>query len=239
MRRWRGLPATLLAATIWSLAVPLAAEDKTIYAREADWDVSRSEWGNWANNFEKNTQPVLEKLFADGVIVEWWFSATSLHSEDGYTHTTGYSANSLANLQRALDALVEAGSNQSEDERRAFAGAVKKHRDSLLRSVVYRSRTAKIEDGYSAAPQTRSNAGRVSSTANGGRSTSSPCTTSSSMAGSSPPMGWTRSTSTRHRGPHQAGMRFWTRRVWTRLRCSGARFRDRALMVFTPRPVCQ
>lgn len=148
MRRWRSIPVALLAATILSLAVPLAAQDEAIYAREADWDVSRSEWGHWASNFEKNTQPVLEKLFADGVIVEWWFSATSLHSEDGYTHTTGYSATNLANLQHALDALVEAGSKQSEDERRAFAGAIRKHRDHLLRSVVYRSRAAKIEDGY-------------------------------------------------------------------------------------------
>lgn len=148
MRRWQIIPAALLAATIWALGVPLAAQDATLYAREADWDVSRSEWANWSSHFEKNTRPVLEKLLAAGVIVEWWFSTASLHSEDGYTHTTGYSATSLASLQQALGALVESDRNQSEDERRAFAAAVEKHRDRLLRSVVYRARATSIDGGY-------------------------------------------------------------------------------------------
>jgi hypothetical protein len=164
MIRWNPARALLLAATVGSLAVPVAAQDETLYARSSNWAVERSAWDSFEDSFKKNTQPVLEKLFADGVITEWWFDADSLHSEDGYTHSIGWSATSLANVERVLDALDEANEKLSEEERtkrtRAFATPLKKHRDRLLRSVVYRSRTATIENGYFGASANQAKRGK-------------------------------------------------------------------------------
>jgi hypothetical protein len=92
----------------------------------------------------------MEKLLADGVIIEFGADRNSVHSPDGYTHSTWFCARSLANLEKALDTLVESGSKLSPEERRKqdtdLAGT--KHADLILRSVQFKNRTLKTEKGY-------------------------------------------------------------------------------------------
>lgn len=71
------------------IVAPLAAQDDAgIYYREALWDVKRTHWSSYEENFTKNQKPILDKLLAEGVITEWAVTAESIHTEDGYSHAT-------------------------------------------------------------------------------------------------------------------------------------------------------
>jgi len=142
-----------VVAGLLGLAVvsPVRAEDQpVVYTRVAQWQIARPNWGAYEKDLKKNTVPVMEKLLADGVIIEFGADRTTVHTPDGFTHSTWFCAKSLANLEKALDTLVESESKLTPEERRKqdtdFAGT--KHADMILRSVLFRNRTAKMEKGY-------------------------------------------------------------------------------------------
>jgi hypothetical protein len=144
---------TALAVGVLGLAVVPAsrAQDQpVVYTRVAQWQIARPHWSAYEKDLKKNTVPVMEKLLADGVIVEFGADRQSVHTPDGYTHSTWFSAKSLANLEKALDTLVESESKLTPEERRRgdtdFAGT--RHADLILRSVQFRNRTVKTEKGY-------------------------------------------------------------------------------------------
>ena len=144
---------TAFVGSLLGLAVvsTVRAEDQpVVYTRVAQWQIARPNWGAYEKDLKKNTVPVMEKLLADGVIIEFGADRTTVHSPDGYTHSTWFCARSLANLEKALDALVESESKLTPEERRKqdtdFAGT--KHADMILRSVAYHNRTVKTEKGY-------------------------------------------------------------------------------------------
>ena len=144
---------TAFVASLLGLAVAstVRAEDQpVVYTRVAQWQIARPNWGAYEKDLKKNLVPVMEKLLADGVITEFGADRTTVHSLDGYTHSTWFCARSLAGLEKALDALVESESKLTPEERRKqdtdFAGT--KHADLILRSVAYHNRTVKTEKGY-------------------------------------------------------------------------------------------
>ncbi len=134
------------------LAGPLAAQDDDrIYIRVALWQVERARWSDFVEWFEQYDQPVMEQLFEAGTIVEWGLDASSVHRPDGYTHGTWFSATSLADLERVLDAFDEAMEASGDEGSRAladFASMITKHRDYLLRDLVRRSSDAQLDGGY-------------------------------------------------------------------------------------------
>ena len=122
-----------------------------VYTRVAQWQIARPHWGAYEKDLKKNTVPVMEKLLADGVIVE--FGADRHHGpHPGRATPTrpGSRAKSLADLEKALDTLVESENKLTPEERRKqdtdFAGT--KHADLILRSVAFRNRTVKTDKGY-------------------------------------------------------------------------------------------
>ena len=135
-----------------AMASPLPAQEQNIYAHLTNWDISRAHRGDFVAYVEKNLQPVLEKLFEEGEIIEWGLDASTLHTEDGYSHGLWWTATSIGNVEDVLDAFDEAASGLSEQERakrdREFASYIKKHSDSLVRSEVFRSRTTTTDEGY-------------------------------------------------------------------------------------------
>jgi hypothetical protein len=144
---------TAVALSLLGLAVvsTVRAEDQpVVYTRVAQWQIARPNWGAYEKDLKKNMVPVMEKLLADGVITEFGADRTTVHSPDGYTHSTWFCARSLSGLEKALDALVESESKLIPEERRKqdtdFAGT--KHADMILRSVGYHNRTVKTEKGY-------------------------------------------------------------------------------------------
>ncbi len=151
----RALVASLTAAALLTLAMvaPAAAEDPApVYTRVALWQVERAHWGDFVEFFTKYDQPVMEKLMADGVILEWGLDAESLHHPEGYTHATWFSATTMAGLEKALeayDAFYEKLPKQEQTASDAeFAAMITKHRDYLMRNVVLRSRAGDIKGAY-------------------------------------------------------------------------------------------
>ncbi len=144
--------AIALVGSVLGLAVvpTVRAEEPVVYTRVAQWQIARPNWGAYEKDLKKNTVPVMEKLLADGVITEFGADRTTVHSPDGYTHSTWFTAKSLAGLEKALDALVESESKLTDVERKKqdtdFAGT--KHADMILRSVSFKNRTVKTDKGY-------------------------------------------------------------------------------------------
>jgi hypothetical protein len=144
---------TALVASVLAVAVgsSVTAQDQpVVYTRVAQWQIARPSWGAYEKDLMKTTVPVMEKLLADGVIVEFGADRNTVHSPDGYTHSTWFTAKSLANLEKALDALVASESKLTPEERRRqdteFSGT--KHADLVLRSVQFKNRAVKAEKGY-------------------------------------------------------------------------------------------
>ncbi len=147
--RW----ATAVVGSVLGLAVAsnVRAEDQpVVYTRVAQWQIARAHWSAYEKDLKKNTVPVMEKMVADGLILEFGADRNSVHTPDGYSHSTWFAAKSLANLEKALDTLIESESKLTPEERKKqdtdFAGT--RHADLLLRSVLFRNRTIKTDKGY-------------------------------------------------------------------------------------------
>ena len=107
-------------------------------------------WEAYTEDLKKNTLPVLEKLLADGVITQYGLVSATIHTPDGYTHSTWYSSRTIAGLEKALAAILAADKKLPAAERRRgdtdFAGT--KHADLLVRSRILRAQTTKLTSGY-------------------------------------------------------------------------------------------
>jgi len=144
---------TAFVGSLLALAVvsTVRAEDQpVVYTRVAQWQIARPNWGAYEKDLKKNLVPVMEKLLADGTITEFGADRTTVHTPDGFTHSTWFCARSQAGLEKALEALVESESKLTPEERRKqdtdFAGT--KHADLILRSIGYHNRTVKTEKGH-------------------------------------------------------------------------------------------
>jgi len=146
------LKATLMAGALFlAFAKPMISQDQPpLYTRIASWNIARVNWADFEKDYKKNEQPVMEKLLADGVIIQYGFDAVTVHTPEGQTHSNWFSARTLANLEKALDTLVAASEKLSPDERRRqntdFAG--EKHRDFIVRSLVHKVRPVNLDKGY-------------------------------------------------------------------------------------------
>ncbi len=135
--------ALVFVFLVCSASAGLAQEAPTVYTSVALWDVPRAKWGDFVAHMEKDA-PTLEKLVADGVIVEWGIDSEALHSPEGYTHSLWMSAHSMADLEKAGDSL----SAYSPDARAALDAMVTKHMDLYFRSAFYASRPARLTSGF-------------------------------------------------------------------------------------------
>jgi len=144
---------TALVGSVLGLAVvsTVRAQDQpVVYTRVAQWQIARPNWGAYEKDLKKSLVPVMEKLLADGVIIEFGADRTTVHTPEGYTHSTWFCAKSLAGLEKALDTLVESENKLTPEERKKqdtdFAGT--KHADLILRSVLFKNRMVKTDKGY-------------------------------------------------------------------------------------------
>ena len=86
------------------------------------------------------------------MIIEWGTDAVSFHTADGPTHSTWFSAKSIAGLERALEEVQKGMSNEaarnkrSSKEREAIGRAFEEiteagsHRDDMFRILHYSSK---------------------------------------------------------------------------------------------------
>jgi len=128
------------------------AEQPPLYTFVAQWTVPRAQWGEAAAFFEKTTRPVLERLTASGTLAGWGNTDTVVHQEDATTHGTWWTASSLAGIERAREELLKLPPNP------AMASA--KHRDYLLRSIIYNGKPAGPASGYLSVGSTKVQPGK-------------------------------------------------------------------------------
>jgi hypothetical protein len=135
------LPLLTLCAS-GGLAQAQSANEKPTYTYVADYGVPRAHWEEFAERWQKSSRPVLERLLADGTIVEFGASASVVHTKDGATHSFWWASPTIAGTQRVMEELAKNSAAPPP-----IPGMT--HNDRLLRSVVYRARTNRITSGYS------------------------------------------------------------------------------------------
>ena len=147
----KGLLVVLGALMV--VSSPAAAQtpgETVVFSRIANWQIARPNWDAYTADLKKNTIPVLEKLLADGVLTEYGVASATIHTPDGYTHTTWYSSKTIAGLEKALAAILDADKKLSPADRRRgdtdFAGT--KHADQLVRSRIISGKTTTLSSGY-------------------------------------------------------------------------------------------
>ncbi len=85
-------PMTVLLAALSLPAVfprPACSQqpDQPIYTFVASWAVPRAQWAEFASSWDKNFRPVLDRMLADGTIVEWGRSEAVVHNPAESTHS--------------------------------------------------------------------------------------------------------------------------------------------------------
>ncbi len=137
------VPFLLLALAVLLLtSLAASAQQQPLpFTYVSEWTIPRAQWDDYESFNKKTTQPILEKLMAEGTITGWGFYATNVHDESGITHGDWFEASSIANIEKAADALTKTA-------RRGILNTSGKHRDYLVRAQVRHAKPASGTDGY-------------------------------------------------------------------------------------------
>ncbi len=132
----------LFVAVVFVFSAPAALSQMEqahpVYIYVSQFQVPRANWAQFAEDTEKNVNPILERLFADGTIIGWSNFENIVHTPEGMTHGTAWSSTSLAGITRVLDELRKIGPRPSQI-------AATKHEDFLMRTVY--SHTTAVSGG--------------------------------------------------------------------------------------------
>lgn len=134
-----------LVVVLFLCGVPAALsqmeQTPTAYTYVSQFQVPRAQWAQFAEDQEKTTNPIFERLMADGTLVAWSNFETIVHTPEGMTHGASWSSTSLTGIMRVLDELRKAGP-------RAAQVASLKHEDLLMRSTAIHSSSVSGGSGY-------------------------------------------------------------------------------------------
>lgn len=125
---------------VFAATSALHAQDQTYFTYVSQWAAPRSDWADFAKQ-AKDDEAAMQKLVADGTIIDWGSTAVRVHDESGYTHADWFTATSRANLLKALEEIT--GSSTAP----AFAAATK-HSDLFLRTLAHGGKAASGATGY-------------------------------------------------------------------------------------------
>ena len=143
MRRFDQVLAFTAMLVLPSLTFPLTAQeqDKTVYTYVAEWRVPRAKSAAFQTFFQKNDQPILDRLLADNTIKEYGRTSTMIHSESGMTDGLWFSAYSFSGIEKVLSEFAKL-------DMTGFADLIEKHSDSYLASVIFRTGNSKATGGF-------------------------------------------------------------------------------------------
>jgi hypothetical protein len=120
-----------------------AKEKPAVYTYVAEWSVPRLSWSTMEGPNAPQKQ-LLEKLLADGTIIDFGSFKVLSHQEGGSTHGNWWTANSMANLLKAL--AVVSAQTAASDTNKILAES--KHFDLILTSKQYGSHSGTFDNGY-------------------------------------------------------------------------------------------
>lgn len=158
--RWMGVCVLVCLAGLGA-SLLAQADSSTLYVQVGFWDVPREKWDAFVQFFEKHEKPVMERMVAEGVLVEWGIDANGLHDPKDYSHSTWIAAHDLGSLEKAMAAYFTSLGADAARLEAEFASMVTNHRDMTLISENGGGRTAKLESGYFLASSVRVNRGRM------------------------------------------------------------------------------
>ena len=118
-------------------------EKPVIYTYVSEWAVTRGEWPAYEKTIAADKQ-LFDKMIADGTLVSYGNFKNLVHQEGSPTHGDWWSATSMANLMKALSALMTQSS--SPDPARVLGGA--KHWDYILTSRQYGSHPGTYDNTF-------------------------------------------------------------------------------------------
>lgn len=134
-------------ATLW--AVPARAqmggekEKPVIYTYVSEWAVPRGDWPAYEKTTAAEKQ-LFDKMIADGTLVSHGTFKNLVHQEGAPTHGDWWTATSMANLMKALSALMTQASGG--DETKVLAGS--RHWDYILSSRDYNSHPGTYDNTF-------------------------------------------------------------------------------------------
>jgi hypothetical protein len=138
-RRFLVLSGILFLSLLAPSFATAQKSEPTVYTYVALWGVPRDKWADFEANAEKNSRPVLERMLADGTIMNWGISTRIVHEEGGNTHSLWWAATSIAGIEKVREELIKLPNP---------AGAGAKHEDLLFQSITHRGRTTAPTSGY-------------------------------------------------------------------------------------------
>lgn len=128
-------------------ALPAGAQDEPkekppMYSYVAFWNIPRAQWADMEKNNAVD-QKILDKALADGAIVGFGNDLTILHTADGSTHDSWWSAMSMAAVLNVLDKIYKSGTPTSP-----VLGSSTKHSDGIFVSRNYNWRPGTYKGAY-------------------------------------------------------------------------------------------
>jgi hypothetical protein len=132
--------AVLCLALLSPALVQAQQAEPPVYTFVAEWEIARDKWDQFHTDWEKNSRPVLERLSANGTLVNWGTFATVVHEDGNITHGTWWAATSIAGIERARTELIK--------QPNPTLASATKHHDYLLRSLTRGTRATGPASGY-------------------------------------------------------------------------------------------
>lgn len=138
---------SILVALCWPCGIALGQDsDLEVFYQVGLWDAPRGKRADFVQHAQQGILPLLEDLFAKGVLVEWGFDANVLHDPDAYSHSIWWAGETMAKAFQVLDTYY--GQSGGAEAEAALAALIAKHKDMTFSSEVYRSRAANLTSGY-------------------------------------------------------------------------------------------
>jgi len=117
-------------------------EKPPVYWYISNWQLPRAQWSAVDKSNADDTK-LLDKAFADGLIIGYGFDETLTHSPDGETHDQWWGATSLAGVFNMLDQFYKAGTPTSP-----LLQSATKHWDSVWVTRYHNWHPGSYKDAY-------------------------------------------------------------------------------------------
>jgi hypothetical protein len=127
-------------------------DDGPVYTRVASWAVERAKWDAFVEDYKAHDMKVMQKLFDEGVVIEFGLDVETLHGAEGWTHYTWYSTKSMGDLAK-VDAAWESymdsmGKDSKQSVDSDFASMITKHEDHLGHGIVAHYSDSSADGSY-------------------------------------------------------------------------------------------
>jgi hypothetical protein len=107
-----GVCSVVAISAVWALPacaqIAEVKEKPPMYSYVAYWNIPRAQWADMAKAGAAN-QKILDKAIASGTLVGYGNDENLIHSADGPTHDSWWSATSMAGVLNVLDQFYSSG----------------------------------------------------------------------------------------------------------------------------------